>query len=153
MISVASALYLLVIRKVTLLFPHPVDCLMSCLLHLFLSALAGGMLGNTIKKRIHIERAIGVLKKRLLILKVGTFHPIENQFKIAAAAVAFHNIFRGQNGQEGWLNDQPEYIPTDQYVDMPEGDNNYPSEAESNDDSTLRDQIAHQMWAAYNNNN
>lgn len=102
--------------------------------------------------RNHIERAIGVLKKRFPILKVGTFHPIENQIKIAATAVAFHNIIRGQNGQEGWLDDQPEYIPTDQYVDVPEGDNNYPSEVESSDGNTLRDQIAHQMCAAYNNN-
>ncbi|XP_072148506.1 uncharacterized protein [Setaria viridis] len=98
--------------------------------------------------RNHIERAIGVLKKRFPILKVGTFHPIENQFKIAAAAVAFHNIIRGQNGQEGWLDDQPEYISTDQYFDVPEGDNNYQGEVESNDGSTLRDQIAHQIWAS-----
>jgi hypothetical protein len=57
--------------------------------------------------RNHIERAYGVLKKRFVILKVGTFHPIENQIKIAAAAVLFHNIIRGQNGQEGWLDHHP----------------------------------------------
>ncbi|XP_062203769.1 uncharacterized protein LOC133905965 [Phragmites australis] len=51
--------------------------------------------------RNHIERAIGVLKKQFPILKVGTFYPIESQIKIPAAAVAFHNIIRGQNGQEG----------------------------------------------------
>jgi hypothetical protein len=28
--------------------------------------------------RNHIERAIGVLKKRFLILKVGTHHPMKN---------------------------------------------------------------------------
>lgn len=65
--------------------------------------------------RNHIERAIGVLKKRFPIMKVGTFHPIENQIKIAAAAVAFHNIIRGQNGQEGWLDDQPS---TSQQINM-----------------------------------
>jgi hypothetical protein len=43
----------------------------------------------------HIERAIGVLKKKFPILKVGTFHPIQNQIKIAAT-VDFHNIIRGQ---------------------------------------------------------
>jgi hypothetical protein len=44
--------------------------------------------------RNHIERAIGVLKKRFPILKVGTLHPIENQVKIPAAAVVFHNLIR-----------------------------------------------------------
>ncbi|XP_034571864.1 protein ANTAGONIST OF LIKE HETEROCHROMATIN PROTEIN 1-like [Setaria viridis] len=44
--------------------------------------------------RNHIERAFGVLKKRFPILKVGTFHPIENQIKIPAAAAVFHNLIR-----------------------------------------------------------
>jgi hypothetical protein len=100
--------------------------------------------------RNHIERAIGVLKKRFPILKVGTFHPIENQIKIAAAAIAFHNIIRGQNGDEGWLDNQLDYISPSQYVDVPGGDNNYPNDTESSDGSTLRDQIALQMWDAYN---
>jgi hypothetical protein len=100
--------------------------------------------------RNHIERAIGVLKKRFQILKVGTFHPIANQIKIIAAAVAFHNIIREHNGDEGWLDNQPDYISPSQYVDVPEGDNNYPNDIESSDGSTLRDQIALQMWAAYN---
>ena len=100
--------------------------------------------------RNHIERAIGVLKKRFPILKVGTFHPIENQIKLAAATVAFHNIIRGQNGEEGWLNHQQDHISPSLYVDVPEGDNNYPSDIETSDGNTLRDQIALQMWAAYN---
>jgi hypothetical protein len=45
--------------------------------------------------RNHIERAFGVLKKRFIILKVCTFHPIENQIKIVVAATVFHNIIRG----------------------------------------------------------
>jgi hypothetical protein len=90
----------------------------------------------------HIERAIGVLKKRFPILKVGTFHPIANQIKIVAAVVAFHNIIRGHNGDEGWLDNQPDYISPSQYVDVPEGNNNYPNDTESSDGSTLRDQIA-----------
>lgn len=88
--------------------------------------------------RNHIERAIGVLKKRFSILKVGTFHPIGNQIKIAAATVALHNIIRGQNGEEGWLDHQPNYISPNQYVDLPEGDNNYPSDTETSDGNTLR---------------
>ena len=76
--------------------------------------------------RNHIERAIGVLKKKFPILKVGTFHPIQNQIKIAAAAVDFHNIIRGQNGDEGWLDHQPDHISPSHCVEVPEGDNNYP---------------------------
>jgi len=102
--------------------------------------------------RNHIERAFGVLKKRFPILKVGTFHPIENQIKIpAAAAAAFHNIIRGYNGDEGWLDHQPNNIDPSDYVELPEGDDEYPNEVESIDGNTLRDQIAHQMWVAYNN--
>jgi len=57
--------------------------------------------------RNHIERAFGVLKKWFQILKVGTFHPIDNQIKIPAIAVVFHNIIRGYNGDEGgWITNQ-----------------------------------------------
>ncbi|KAL6838216.1 hypothetical protein ACP4OV_031964 [Aristida adscensionis] len=75
--------------------------------------------------RNHIERAIGVLKKRFTILKVGTHHPIKNQIKIVMAKESSraiwnsiyekglvdilleHNLnpkFKGQNGwvTEGW---------------------------------------------------
>jgi hypothetical protein len=100
--------------------------------------------------RNHIERAIGVLKKRFPNLKVGTCHPIQNQIKIAASAVDFHNIIRGQNGDEGWLDHQPDHISPSQYVEVPEGDNNYPNDMDSSDGSNLRDQIALQMWVAYN---
>jgi hypothetical protein len=89
--------------------------------------------------RNHIERAFGVLKKRFIILKVGTFHPIENQIKIVAAAAMFHNIIRGQNGHEGWLDHQPVYISPKDYVDVPKADENFPNEVESSHGSTLRD--------------
>lgn len=101
--------------------------------------------------RNHIERAIGVLKKRFPILKVDTHHLIKSQIKIPAACVAFHNIIRGQNGDEGWLDHQPPYILPSDYVDVPDGDDNNQHDVESNDGSALRDQIAMQMWADYNN--
>ena len=100
--------------------------------------------------RNHIERAFGVLKKRFPILKVGTHYPIECQVKIAAAAAVFHNIIRGYNGSEDWLDYLPDNINPADYVDLPDRDTNYQSETESNDGNALRDQIAHQMWAAYN---
>ncbi|WVZ93272.1 hypothetical protein U9M48_039267 [Paspalum notatum var. saurae] len=100
--------------------------------------------------RNHIERAIGVLKKRFSILKGGTFHPMENQIKIATATIAFPNIITVQNGDEGWLDNQPDYISPSQYVDVPKGDNKYLNDTESSDGSTVRNQIALQMWATYN---
>ncbi|WVZ83983.1 hypothetical protein U9M48_031069 [Paspalum notatum var. saurae] len=75
--------------------------------------------------RNHIERVFGVLKKRFSILKVGTFYPIETQIKIPAAVTVFHNVIRGLNGREDWLDNQPNHINPSDYVDSPEGDNNY----------------------------
>lgn len=107
--------------------------------------------------RNHIERAIGVLKKRFQILKVGTHHPIESQIKIPAAATVFHNIIRGLNGDEGWLDEQSTYIQPSDHIDLPEGDGNYQNDVESlnlqdHAGSILRDQIAIQMWERYNQN-
>jgi hypothetical protein len=63
----------------------------------------------------------------------------------------FHNnIIRGQNGQEGSLDHQLVYMSPEDYVDIPETDENFPNEVESSHGSNLRDQIAMQMWAAYN---
>lgn len=97
--------------------------------------------------RNHVERTLGVVKKRFPILKVATFHKIENQVKIPVAAAVFHNIIRSLNGDEQWLNNQPHNIHPSNYVDLPDGD-------EGNDQSTnqgnlLRDTIAHQMWNDY----
>ena len=102
--------------------------------------------------RNHIERAIGVLKKRFPILKVGTHYPIGSQIKIPAACAAFHNIIRAQRGDEAWLDHQPPLIPPTSYVDVPNGDDvNQHHQDEANNVNTITDQIAIQMWANYNN--
>jgi hypothetical protein len=102
--------------------------------------------------RNFIERAIGVLKKRFPLLKVGNHYPIESQIRIHAACVVFHNIIRGQNGDEAWLDHQPALIPPAAYVDVPDGDDaHHHHEVELNNGNDLRDQIALQMWADYNN--
>jgi hypothetical protein len=75
----------------------------------------------------HIERAIGVLKKRFPILKVRTFYPIQSQVKIPAAAAVFHNVIKRHNGQEGWLDHLQSNIEPSQYVDVLEGEVNYPT--------------------------
>jgi len=107
--------------------------------------------------RNHIERSIGVLKKRFPILKVGTLHPIENQVKIPAAAVVFHNLIRMHHGDEGWLRNQPDNIPPDTFVAVYGGDNIYNNDVSSfnsqiENGNSQRDAIALSMWADYTHN-
>jgi hypothetical protein len=99
------------------------------------------------KLRNHVERTLGVVKKRFPILKVATFHTLENQVKIPVAAAIFHNLIRALNGDEEWLDHQPDNINPTQFVALPSGDqNNDPGTAEGN---ALRDSIAQEMWAQY----
>ena len=50
--------------------------------------------------RNHVERVLGVVKKRFPILKVATFHKLKNQVKIPIASAIFHNIIKSLNGDE-----------------------------------------------------
>lgn len=107
--------------------------------------------------RNHIERAIGVLKKRFPILKVGTHHSIEDQVKIPVATVVFHNLIRMLNGDEGWLNHQGSNISPEQFIDVPEGDDEYSNDVMSlnsqvDDGNAVRDMIALNMWNDYSHN-
>jgi hypothetical protein len=102
----------------------------------------------------HIERAIGVLKKRFPILKVGTHHPIRNQVKIPTAAVLFYNIIWMHNGDEDWLNSQTSTISLETFVDLPGGDNYYSNDVVSlnsqvDNGNSIRDMIALNMWNDY----
>jgi hypothetical protein len=91
--------------------------------------------------RNHIERAFGVLKK-VSNPKSWNLSSIENQIKIPAVAAVFHNFIKGLNGDEGWLDHQPNNIDPTDCVELPEGDDNYPDELQSIDGNALRDQIA-----------
>lgn len=107
--------------------------------------------------RNHIERAIGVLKKRFPILKVGTHHPMANQVKIPAATVVFHNLIRNYHGGEEWLDNQPDNIPPATFVELPRGDNDYNHDVASlssqiENGNAVRDTIALQMWEDYCHN-
>jgi hypothetical protein len=107
--------------------------------------------------RNHIERAIGVLKKRFLILKVGTHHPMKNQVKILAAAAVFHNIIHMHHGDEAWLDNQPNNIPPASFIDLPDGDSNYNNDVDSlssqiENGNVVRDAIVLQMWEDYSHN-
>lgn len=91
-----------------------------------------------------MERTLGVIKKRFPILKVATFHTLKNQVKIPVAAAILHNIIRYLDGDEEWLDDQPDNIDPTNFIALPDGEqNNDPGNAEGN---ALRDGIAQQMW-------
>jgi hypothetical protein len=97
--------------------------------------------------RNHVERALGVLKKRFPILKIATFHTLENQVQIPVAAAIFHNLIRAFHGDEVWLDHQPDVIDPALFVALPTGEQtNDPGTVEGN---ILRDAIAEEMWAQY----
>jgi len=97
--------------------------------------------------RNHVERALGVIKMRFPILKVATFHKMENQAKIPLAVVVLHNIIRSLNGDDKWLDKDHGNINPQHFVNLPDGDQgNDEGNIEGNN---LRDLIAHQMWADY----
>ncbi|BAT13798.1 Os11g0427500 [Oryza sativa Japonica Group] len=68
-----------------------------------------------------VKRTLGVLKKRFPILKVATFHKLKNQVKIRIATAIFHNLIREMEGDELWLDDQPDNIDPTDFVDLPSG--------------------------------
>jgi hypothetical protein len=94
-----------------------------------------------------VERALGVLKKRFPILKVAAFHTLENQVKIPIAAAIFHNLIRSLHGDGEWLDHQPNNIDPSNFVALPSGDQT--SDAVTTHGNALRDTIAQEMWAQY----
>ncbi len=75
---------------------------------------------------------------------------MRNQVKIPAATAILHNIIKMHNGDEGWLDNQPNNIPLSHFVNLPDGDNNY--QGNNIQGNALRDQIAMQMWNDFNHN-
>ncbi|KAM0899840.1 hypothetical protein ACQ4PT_021038 [Festuca glaucescens] len=103
--------------------------------------------------RNHVERILGILKKRFHILNVASFHQLENQVKIPAAAAIIHNIIKMHDGDEEWLdNEEEDNIDPRTYVNLPnDGDNLQENNFLENSiqGNNLRDQIAWQMWLDY----
>jgi len=87
------------------------------------------------------------VKKRFPILKVATFHKIKNQVKIPVAAAVLHNIIRSLKGDEEWLDNQPNNIPPQNFVDVPDGDQG--NDQGNSQGNNLRDMIAQEMWNDY----
>jgi hypothetical protein len=94
-----------------------------------------------------VERALGVFKKRSPILKVITFHKLKNQVRIPIIAAIFHNIIKSLDGDDEWLDDQPDNINPLNFIALPDGEQvNDPESAQGN---VLRDVIAQEMWVQY----
>jgi hypothetical protein len=57
-----------------------------------------------------VETTLGVLKKCFPILKVATFHTLENLVKIPVDVAIFHNQIQAFHGDEEWLDHQLDVI-------------------------------------------
>jgi hypothetical protein len=88
-----------------------------------------------------------VLKKRFPILKVATFHTLENQVKIPIAAAIFHSLIWSLHGDEDWLDHQPDNIDPSNFVALPSG--GQISDPGTTQGNALRDTIAQEIWAHY----
>lgn len=104
--------------------------------------------------RNHVERIIGVLKKRFPILKCASYYPIDSQSYIVIACCALHNFIRNHEGGEQWLDQVGSNIDPKNIVDIPSGDGQYRSDVQSLNErralgNTKRDQIAEAMWKDY----
>ena len=97
--------------------------------------------------RNHVERALGVVKKRFPILKVATLHKMENQTKIPIAAAVLHNLIRSHNGDERWLENDQGNINPQSFVSLPDSDHG--NDEGNMEGNNLRDMIAYHMWADY----
>jgi hypothetical protein len=95
----------------------------------------------------HVERALGVIKKRFPILKVATLHKMENQAKIPIAAAVLHNLIRSHNGDERWLENDQGNINPQSFVNLPDSDHG--NDEGNMEGNNLRDMITYHMWAYY----
>ncbi|XP_020094902.1 putative nuclease HARBI1 [Ananas comosus] len=104
--------------------------------------------------RNHIERIIGIIKMRFPILKVATYHSINNQTDIVMACCVLHNFIRNHNGTEDWLNDGISEIRNYEIIDVSDGDAEYAEDIDSMNNqrragNLKREEIVKKMWTDY----
>lgn len=73
---------------------------------------------------------------------------------ISVACCVLHNFIRLHNGDMLWPNNSNAEIDPDQFVDMPNGDQNYIGDIQASNNSReagnrKRDNIARRMWDHY----
>ena len=106
--------------------------------------------------RNHVERIIGVLKKRFPILMCASQYPIDSLAEIAITCCVLHNFICNNNGGEQWLDQVESDIDPTKIIDVPSGDKQYTSDIHSLNErralgSAKRDEIAQAMWEDYQN--
>jgi hypothetical protein len=104
--------------------------------------------------RNHIERTIGILKKRFPILRTGSHYPVNKQFDISVACCVLHNFIRLHNGDMLWPSNSHDEIDPNQIVDVPNGDHNYNGDIHTFNNSRevrnqKRDDVARHMCDQY----
>ncbi|XP_037448151.1 putative nuclease HARBI1 isoform X1 [Triticum dicoccoides] len=104
--------------------------------------------------RNHIERIIGIVKKRFPVLKVATHYSPSKQVDISMACCVLHNFIRLHDGDVSWLNNDTPDIDPHLIVDVPTGDENYTSDVGAFNNTReagnhLRDYIADKLWEDY----
>jgi hypothetical protein len=72
---------------------------------------------------------------------------LENQVKIPIAVTIFHNLIRLLQGDDEWLEHQPDNIPPANFVTLLDGDQI--NDSGTIQGNTLRDTIAEEMWVQY----
>ena len=104
--------------------------------------------------RNHIERIIGIVKKRFPVLKVATHYSPGKQVDISMACCVLHNFIRLHDGDVSWLNNDTPDIDTHLIVAVPTGDEIYTSDVGAFNNTReagnhLRDYIADKLWEDY----
>jgi DDE superfamily endonuclease len=80
--------------------------------------------------RNHIEKLIEIVKMRLPILKVATYHTVDTQTDIVHAACILHNLIVYHNGDANWNMSANSKIDPNDIVDVPDGDEEYGEDVE-----------------------
>ena len=102
--------------------------------------------------RNHIERIIGILKKRYDILKAATSYDINTQVDISMACCMLHNFIRLHNGDMTLPERCTEDIDESNMEAVPDGDTQYNVDVPAFNSmrqagNAMRDAMAKAMWA------
>ena len=105
--------------------------------------------------RNHVERIIGILKKRYPILKAATSYDIDTQVDISMACCVMHNFIRLHDCDMSLPDRCTEDINESNMEDVPDGDTKYNVDVPLFDSmrqagNDKRDAMANAMWADYN---
>ena len=95
-----------------------------------------------------VERIFVIVKRRFRILSISPEYSVQVQAKLVLAVCALHNFIRSYDPEDGVAYDTEEII---REVTQPEAEQfgTRITREESEEASQRRDEIAHAMWAQY----